>query len=410
MKVLVGAYACRPGEGSEPGMGWNTARELARHHEVWVLTVEDNRAVIEAELARHPVPGMHVVCCNPPRPLHHWQGQRFGRLHYWFWYWQAYRLARQLHDQVGFDVSHHVTYSRYCVPSFLVFLPVPFVWGPLAGGESAPYAFWKDFSWRGRAYEMLRNASRWLGEINPLVRLTARRSAIAFVSTVETATRVRKIGAKRIETVSGQGVNSQELTQLKTQAKKVASQPQGVRFLSMGRLLHWKGFHLGLRAFAQANLGDAEFWIVGEGPERRRLEALADQLALGARVRFLGSLPRDKALAILGDCEVLIHPSLHDFFPVVCLEAMAAGKPVLCLDLGGPSVQVTDETGYRIAAHDPGQVVRDMAMAMAQLATNPQLRQQLGQAGQSRVTQSYNWNTRGSLLTEFYQQVVKERD
>ncbi|MFM6845653.1 MAG: glycosyltransferase family 4 protein, partial [Dolichospermum sp.] len=45
----------------------------------------------------------------------------------------------------------------------------------------------------------------------------------------------------------------------------------------------------------------------------------------------------------------------------VCMEAMAAGRPVICLDLGGPAVQVTEETGFKIAADEPYQVVRDLA-------------------------------------------------
>ena len=382
-------------------------RELAKYHQIWVLTRENNRPAIEVELARQPMPNLQVVYTNPPAPLHRWdRGKQAVHLHYFLWQLAAYRLARQLYQEIDFDLSHHITYGRYCAPSFLALLPIPFIWGPVGGGETAPYSFWADFDGRGRLYELLRDLSRWTGELNPLVQFTARRSAIALACTTETADRLAKIGAKQIEMLSGQtGISPEELIQLKVLAKTSASPRQTVRFLSLGRLLHWKGFHLGLRAFAEAKLPNAEYWVVGEGPELERLEALADQLKIGDRVRFLGSLPRDKALSVLADCDVLIHPSLHDFSPTVCLEAMAAGKPVLCLDLGGPAIQITEETGCRVTASDPEQVVKNMAIAIGRLASDSELRSRMGEAGQNRVSEFYNWESRGQVLIELYQQI-----
>ena len=410
LKVLVAAYACRPGQGSETGVGWNLVKELAQSHEVWVLTRENNRSAIEAELTRNPIPTLHVVYCNLPGLLGNWKKLGWAvHLHYALWQLQAYAVARQLHREIHFDISHHITYGRYCAPSFLAFLPIPFIWGPVGGGETAPYAFWQDFSWRGRGYELLRDLSRWTGELNPLVRFTAHRSAIALACTSETAARLSQIGAKKIEMLSGQtGINQQELAQLKALAStEVPLTPQPIRFLSLGRLLHWKGFHLGLRAFAEANLPNAEYWVVGDGAELMRLETLVEQLEIGDRVRFFGSLPRDKALSLLGDCDVLVHPSLHDFSPTVCLEAMAAAKPVLCLKLGGPAQQITEETGRRVAGNTPEQAVRDLAIAMTELA-DPQLRAGLGQAGQKRVSEFYNWETKGQVLIKLYEQIVGE--
>ena len=60
----------------------------------------------------------------------------------------------------------------------------------------------------------------------------------------------------------------------------------------MGRLLHWKGFHLGLRAFAQANLPNTEYWIVGDGPQWHHLQTLASDLGIAKKVKFWGRLPR----------------------------------------------------------------------------------------------------------------------
>jgi glycosyltransferase involved in cell wall biosynthesis len=407
MKVLMSAYSCEPGRGSEPGVGWNIVREVARHHEVWVLTRPDESGeIIEAELARNPVPNLHFVYFTLPIWGGGWRWGESGamQIHYYLWQIQAYFVARQLHQQIGFDVAHHVTFVKYSNPSFLSLLPIPFVWGAIGGGESAPNAFWQDFSGRAKAYEWARAAVRKLGELDPFVRVTGQRSAIVRATTEDTAERLRRLGVAAVQVVTESGLSGEEIAQL-SQYPLPSAEP--MRFISMGRLLHWKGFHLGIRAFALANLAGAEYWICGDGAEEERLKALAIELGVAARVKFLGRLPRSESLEKLGQCHVLVHPSLHDSGGWVCLEAMAAGRSVLCLDLGGPGVQVTEETGIKIPALNPEQAVRGLASAMVRLAVNEELRSQLGNAGQKRVRQLYSWQAKGEELAALYQSLVK---
>lgn len=408
MKVLLSAYSCEPGMGSDPGIGWNIAREIANYHEVWVITRPDeSQDIIEAELARNPIPNLHFVYFTLPfwKDSRRWGHSGGMQLHYYLWQIQAYFVARRLHQKIGFDLIHHVTFIKYSNPSFLSLLPVPFIWGPVGGGESAPTSFWQDFSFQGKVYEIARSLSRWVGEQDPFVRLTARRSAVSFATTKDTAQRLYKIGAPHVQVVSPLGLSDEEIADL---AQYEMSHKSPVRFISIGRLLHWKGFHLGLRAFAQANLPNTEYWIVGEGPELDRLQILARDLGIAQKVKLWGKLPREKVLDLLRDCHVLVHPSLHDSGGMVCIEAMAAGRPVICLDLGGPAVQVTDETGFKISAYEPYQAVRDLAAAMIHLVKDPKLRVGMGQAGRTLVSQNYSWNVVCDRLNQLYIEIVKQ--
>ncbi|MHC5831618.1 MAG: glycosyltransferase, partial [Nostoc sp.] len=79
-----------------------------------------------------------------------------------------------------------------------------------------------------------------------------------------------------------------------------------IRFISVGRLLHWKWFHLGLAAFAQANLPNAEYWIVGQGFERKQLEILTQYLNISKQVEFLGNLSREQTWSKIQNCHVLV--------------------------------------------------------------------------------------------------------
>jgi glycosyltransferase involved in cell wall biosynthesis len=404
LKVLISAYACRPGMGSEPGVGWNTAKELAKHHKIWVLTRLDNRPTIEAELAENPIPELNFVYFDLPGFSWWKRGLQGVHLHYYLWQIKAYFVARQLHREVGLDIIHHVTYVRYSSPSFLALLPVPFIWGSVGGGEFAPKAFWKDFSLRGKVYEILRKLVHQLGEWDPFTRLTARKSFLVRATTEDTAKRLYSMGAKNVQIFSESGLSQDVIDCL---AQCCMSNTTSIRFISMARLLHWKGLHLGLQAFAQAELpANAEYWILGEGPERKRLQALAEKLKITEQIKFWGRLPRDETLDKLSQSHVLLHPSLHDSGGWVCLEAMAAGRPVICLDLGGPGIQVTEKTGFKIPAKAPEQAIADMAEVMTRLAKDPALRLQMGQFGQDYVNQFYSWEAKALIFGQAYQEIV----
>jgi len=406
MKILISAYSCEPGRGSERGVGWNVAREAAKHHEVWVLTrYEESGAAIEAELARNPVPNLHFVYSNIPILGNLWQLNQSGamQIHYYLWQIQAYFVARQLHREIDFDASHHVTFVKYSSPSFLSLLPIPFVWGPVGGGECAPKAFWGDFSLRAKLYEIARDFVRSLGEFDPFVHITAKRSAVVRATTEDTAKRLYKMGINNVQIVSESGLAEEEIALL---AQYTMPETSSVRFISMARLLHWKGFHLGIRAFAQANIPNAEYWVIGDGPENEGLQKLAQELGIASKVKFWGRLPREQTLEKLGQCHILVHPSLHDSGGWVCIEAMATGRPVICLNLGGPGVQVTENTGFKVSAINPDQVVSDMSKAMITLADDSELRIRMGQAGQKLVRTSYSLQAQGEHLAQTYEKLL----
>lgn len=399
-KVLISAYACEPGRGSEPGVGWNIASGMAAYHDVWVLTRTKNRASIEAELEKNPVSNLHFAYYDLPLWLGWWRrGHRGVQVYYYLWQLGIYSVARRLHEEISFDLAHHVTFVKYWAPSLLVLLGIPFIWGPVGGGESAPKTFRKGLGLRGRIYETARDAARWLGERDPLVRLTARRSSCAIATTPETAERLSRLDVKNICILGASALNDPEIAHL---AALPQSRNGHVTFVSMGRLLHWKGFHLGMRAFASANIPNARYVIIGEGPESERLKDLADHLGIADKVTMTGQLPREEALSILGESHVLVHPSLHDSSGWVCIEAMAAGQPVLCLDLGGPATQVTPETGIKVPAKSSADAVEELSVQMRHLAGNPPLRDEMGRAAKLHVCNQYRWGNKVATLAEIY--------
>jgi glycosyltransferase involved in cell wall biosynthesis len=368
------------------------------------MTRANNQPLIEEELTQHPFPSLHFVYFDLPTWARWWKrGQSGMRLYYYLWQIGAYIAARRLHAEVRFHIAHHVTFVKYWAPSLISFLPIPFVWGPVGGGDSTPRAFRRSLGWRGRIYEIVRCAARWLGEQDPLLRLTANRTGVALATTGETAQRLQRLGVRDVRQLSEAGLSDADIRRCGRPTFPGNDRP---RFVSIGRLLAWKGFHLGLQAFAEADLKDSEYWIIGDGPERRRLELLSCSLGINKQVRFCGKLPRDKTIEQLKKCHVLVHPSLHDSGGWVCLEAMAAGRPVVCLDLAGPATQVTDKTGVKIAAGTPNEAIGSLASTMKELARDVQLRANKGQAGRMRVEKHYRWNQKADQIRSVYEDAV----
>ncbi len=314
----------------------------------------------------------------------------------------AYGKARALHRQIRFDLAHHVTVGRYWMPSFLAFLGIPFVWGPVGGGESAPKAFWPGLGIGGALLEVFRAVARFFGERDPFLLLAARRTTVGIATSPETSARMAKLRVPRILVWSHVALTESEVATLAAFPPPVGDGT--VRFFSVGRLVSWKGFHLGIEAFARMQHRSAEYWIVGDGPVRPSLEALAVKLKVADRVRFLGVLPRGEVLQWLQQGDVLVHPSLHESGGFVCAEAMAAGRPVVCLDLGGPGMLVTHETGFKIPARTQSQAIEGLAAAMDRLVESPALRLAIGNAARTRVQEHFN--TR--VLREHFQRWYAE--
>jgi len=406
LRVLLSAYACEPDKGSEPGIGWNWVRQVARFHEVWVITRANNREAIEQALTNEALPNVHWVYFDLPGWMRFWKkGERGLHPYYYLWQLGAYFVARRLHRRVRFDLVHHATFGVYWMPTFVSLLPVPLVWGSVGGGETCPRAFWRSFSFRGKVFELLRGLARRLGECDPLVRLTARRAAIALANTVQTQARLRALGCRQTVVFPHSALPTQEIRQLTSYPHH---QDCAFRVLSLGRLLHWKGYELGLKAFAQFHRRHpaSEYWVIGDGPERDRLKRLAGGLGVANAVVFWGSVTRVDGLERILGCHVVLHPALHDSSPMAVVEAMAAGRPVICLDLGGPGLQVSEGTGIRVEAVTPEQVVADLATALENLAIDPRRRAKLGEAARARIEVEFSWERAGERLAAIYEKVA----
>jgi len=129
VKILISAFACQPGRGSEPGAGWGWISGIAKFHQVHLITTELGKEAIEA--TAHNVT-VHYL------PIKKLLPGTLGWLAYYLWQWRAGGLALRLHKLERFDLCHALNYFSWRVPSFLWRLNIPFFWGPLGGAQNPP--------------------------------------------------------------------------------------------------------------------------------------------------------------------------------------------------------------------------------------------------------------------------------
>lgn len=349
MRILLSAFACDPVFGSDEEVGWQWARELsARGLAVTVLTRASHREAIERHVAATgECASVRFEYVDLPRL--HALTRRFNRrnhLYYYFWQWLAYRRARALHHAQAFDLVHHVTWVSFRQPSFMGLLGIPFVFGPVAGGDEIPPGYTAAFGWKARGKEWLRHAANALVRFDPLMRFT-------FAS----ARRVYFTSAGHLARVpaSVQRKASIELAIGTAPPPNMPARPlqaRASRLLYVGRCIGLKGMDLGLEVFAQvrAQRPDATLTIVGDGEDRARWQARAHTLGVADGVVWRGWLTKDDVQALYSEFDLLFYPSLRDSGGFVVLEALQAGLPVVCWQLGGPGVVVDESCGVAVPA------------------------------------------------------------
>ncbi len=175
-----------------------------------------------------------------------------------------------------------------------------------------------------------------------------------------------------------------------------------LRLISVGRLEWKKGFEFALQAVKL--LKDqglpVTYEIVGAGSYREALEVCRSQLGLETCVQLTGALPPREVRERLLCADVFLHPAVSEGFPNVVLEAQAAGLPVVGTNADGLAENIEPGvTGLQVRSRDP----EAMAAAVLELARDPVLRRQMGEAGRKRVQMRFRLEDQVSAFLALYQ-------
>jgi glycosyltransferase involved in cell wall biosynthesis len=374
LRILVLASFCDPEAVSMPYVAYCHAAALGKLHDVTIVI----GAPVEEKVRRAKGPFRSIEVIRMPllERIHAWCFRwifrsnfnsqaltAFGYPFYAAFEWTAWRRLRRRILAREYDVVLRLLpVSAVNAGPFALLLrngPIPFVVGPLNGGLPWPPGF-----------SQLENEKQWVSGLRnlyryfPFSRSTYRHAAAIMPASSQTWSEFSEYCGK-LFFVPENGISSA----LCSDNRKASDESGKLKLVFVGGLVPRKACDLALRAAAALiRSGQATLAILGDGPERRRLEDLSQALELGTAVSFLGWVSHAEVLRHLGTADVLVFPSVRDFGGGVVFEALALGAVPLVVDFGGPGDIVQPEVGFKVALTNETEVVAGMEKILAEVA------------------------------------------
>ena len=408
MKTIVAtAYAVNPWKGSEDGTGWNLAKQIARFNKVIVVTRKNNREPIELWLKANPGqvnPNLEFRYFDLPRWMRFWKKGGRGALLY-FYLWQFAMPFFIKFSRIKFDIAHNLNFHNDWTPSFLSWLGKPFVWGPIGHHPPIPKAFVAPVYGR-KAY--------FWNKINGIAKQLFWKVDPFLKSGFKKANRVICINSGVKEAA---GISENKIILMPAVASQVVSRSR--RFtrdtftvLSIGRFVPLKGMDVAIEAYADffhelsaADQGKVELKLVGKGPEKEKLIALARKLKIAASVTFIEWMPRAELDLVYRSADLFLFPS-HEGAGMVIPEALSYGLPVLAFDNFGPGELIDATCGVKVPYLSYQASVERFSQELTQLFNEPGRRNRLSENAIRYHREKLTWETKGTILNNVYDSIA----
>ena len=408
------AFACCPPgipefSGGEDLLGWKLIEQIARYHDVCVLTRGDCKTGIDHYLTDNPVQGVHLHYIELPsllKPLLKYQGGH--QIYYYLWQVKAYFVARKLDQRHSYDLFHHITYANDWMVSFIgALLPIPYVRGPGGGAHYTPKSLTGEYSLSGRIWERIRSIGQWIFRHDPLFVKGHQRACSILVCNRNSEQILPHKWSHKVHFFPVSGVSTENFTR----SKYPKESKNNFTVITAGALIRIKGFSLAIKAFKRFSdiYPESTLTIIGDGPEEPRLRNLIRTFELEDKVDLTGAIPHSDLMNKMAASDVLLFPSLRDGGGTVVIEAMSTGTPVICLNVGGPGLHVTEKCGIKIEPGSPSETVKNLSGALEKLYLDENLRESLGKFARVRAQESYHWDRLGERLMTIYQPIIGTR-
>jgi glycosyltransferase involved in cell wall biosynthesis len=399
MKVLLSAFACSPGRGSEPGIGWGWATSLADlGHEVTVLTSSRFREPILAV----NLPGIEFRFIDDQEP------PLLGRfssplgMYKGYLRWQDAALRQIEAAGRRYDVAHHVSWGSLHLGSQLWRLPVPFIYGPIGGGQVSPVSYWRFFG-REWAAETLRTASTSLLVLSRRTRETIRNSAVTLACNSDTAAVSRRLGGADVRYMLADGLPRDWVVAARPR-------PAGVPVvLWVGSLIPRKAPILAVQAFAELRRAmPARLVMVGDGPLREQLHTAVERIGLAGDIDLLGRVTWDDVRRLYDSASVFLFTSLRDSFGCQFMEALGRGLPAVALNHHGIANVEAGPAAVKVALpRRPRDLPGRLASALQTVLGHDEWA--LRSAAASDWAAGQVWPAKAASATQIYWEVVRAR-
>ena len=413
LRILLLGPDCDPEEVSIPFVTYCHAAALAQLHDITLVARESvDRALRRAnapfraiEVVRTPGLDRTFDWCFRNIFRSNYNTQVVTAFHYPFsvgFEWKAWGQFRHRILAGEFDVVLRLVPMTPSLPSpFAFFLrkgPIPFVLGPLNGGLPWPAGF-TQLQEQREWISGLRKAYRFL----PFARSTYRHAAAIIAASSQTYSEFVRYRDK-LFFVPEPGIGSSVCF-----GNSRSSDPGSkLELIFVGGLVPRKACDLALRAAAPLlRSGVARFTVVGDGPERNRLEQLARSLQIEEAVAFCGWVKHAEVLSRMRSADVLVFPTLRDNGAGVVFEALATGAVPVVVDFGGPGDTVLPSVGYKVPLTNEREMIAQIERILTGLAQDRDLLNRLREQGMTYARECLTWDAKAESTTKILNWVVR---
>lgn len=408
-KILINAYACSPGMGSEPGMAWNWVSNLAKFCELYIITEGEFREKIEEVVPTlEQGKNMHFYY-NPVtdeiRKMCWNQGDWRFYKYYREWQWKTYLMAKEICSSEHIDVLHQLNMIGFREPGYLWKLSkesdVPFVWGPIGGLKQFPLAYLQGAGLKMKLFNRLKNILNvWQLKHEKRVDEALKTARLLISSIPDSYRAIKKYkGLESIVIPETGCFLSEDIPTDRFDEKEL-------HVMWVGKFDFRKQLPLALRAIAIANNPNIVLEIYGGGSDEQIASAkrVADLLGITEKVVWHGNQPNDVVMNAMHKAQVFFFTSVSEDTSTVVLEAVSNRLPVLCFDACGMAAVIDDKVGRKVALSNPAQSATDFAKLLNNLEHDRNLLKQLSENCKQRQNE-LSWEEKAKTMVEWYEKV-----
>ena len=408
-RILISAYGCEPDKGSEQGVGWHWMLEMAKTEELWVITRRNNQKFIERafphELSKH----VHFIYYDLPQIFSWFKRKEKGfYLYYSLWQYGAYRYAKRLATKINFNYCQHLTFGNMWMPMLMHKLPIPFIWGPIGGGESVPYNLISTLHWKGRFTQYARYILIRFATMNPVFMGPTRAAKAILVRTEDSKKVIPKKFSHKVHLVSETGMSDEQLQLYKPGETDEFS--ADIQLICTGRLIALKNIAMAIRVFSLVRKirRNIRLTIVGDGPLRTQLMEEAHKYDEFERIQFVSFETRDEVIDALQKSDIFFFPSLKEGGAWSLMEAMTVGLPVVCVDTSGMHTITNEDCAIRIPPTTQDEMTQRMVEAITLLVDSSELRKRMGENGRQRIRNNFTWSHVSVFMADLLNQLDRQ--
>ena len=416
-KILISAYACEPGAGSEYGVGWMVPTTMARKYpeqQFYVLTRSRCREKIEKVLASDPtLANLHFLFYDIPSWMFYKNEMKSNwgeQINYLLWQLLSRRYVRKMHKTLHFDLFHHLTFNQYRTPSPGFWLDIPFVMGPIGGAECIAPAFWQDLEANTVKKEGIRQKGKDL-KIFKWFNTRKKNNKVILCSCKENLNRLKPYGNKsRLELMPAIAFDKKDFADISQNETQ-----DTFEMIYAGKAWDWKGIHIFLKAAKvalmdklSANKQNWSIKLIGIRfeEEQKKVMGWVDELGLRNHVTLIPFIQRSELLKMLANCSLSVYPAFRDSGSMSVLEACALGCPSICFNAGGQDV-FSDEILLKVDVADSySETMNRFSEKLFWAYEHPQELKKIGQKAKAWVEEMLTWDRRVEDFHDIYKTLV----